>query len=76
MSIGRFPDMAEKLQFFQTSFDQDKARKTGTIDPQPGMNSDYDSAIRDIERIKQDLQEYLARQRKRLGCRVSGEISS
>lgn len=69
-----FPDMTEQLQFFQT-FDQDKARKSGTIDPLPGVNTDYDNAIKDIERVKQNLQDNLARQKKRLGCRVSGGLS-
>ena len=35
------------------------------------MNVAYDSALKEIELTKRELDEYLQRQRKRLGSRVS-----
>ncbi len=35
---GRFPDMAEKLQFFHHSFNHTKAKKEGVIIPSEGQS--------------------------------------
>ena len=61
--------MSEKLQFFRTSFDSAKARKEGIIIPSKGVNPKYDDALKQISGIRSELEEYLQRQRKRLGCR-------
>ena len=83
--------MRELLDYFQRSFDHDKARKQGVILPAKGwsdnsttcssdslfpvgVNLSYDSALRDIAQKERDLEEYLQRQRKRLGCRVRTSI--
>ena len=67
---GRFPDMAKQLEFFQTSFNQEHAKKAGVIVPSPGVDADYDSSISQIKATEHALQEYLTRQRKRLGSKV------
>ncbi|RHY19312.1 hypothetical protein DYB32_010246, partial [Aphanomyces invadans] len=42
--IGTFPDLKEKLAFFDNAIDKAVALKTGTIQPQPGMDPEYDDA--------------------------------
>jgi len=39
---GVFPDMAETLYFFQTSFDHTKAKKEGVIVPNEGSAWSHD----------------------------------
>ena len=46
------------------------ARKEGIIIPQKGVNGNYDDAMAGVDMIKLKLDEYLQRQRKRLGCKV------
>ena len=70
IDVGKFPDMSEKLKFFQSAFDHSKARKEGVIIPYKGVNQEYDQALQDIELVKQELENYLQKQRKRLGCKV------
>lgn len=67
---GKFPDMAQQLKFFQTSFNRDQAKKAGVIVPSPGVDASYDTAIAQIKATEHELQEYLTRQRKKLGCKV------
>ena len=69
-SGGKFPDMDQQLNFFQTSFNREQAKKDGVIVPSPGVDTKYDTAISQIKATERELQEYLARQRKKLGCKV------
>ncbi|CAI9567775.1 unnamed protein product [Staurois parvus] len=66
---GRFPDLSSELKRWDTSFDHEKARKTGVITPKAGFDPDYDEALRDIKTAEQNLTDYLEKQRKRLGCK-------
>ncbi|XP_071491838.1 DNA mismatch repair protein Msh6-like [Diadema antillarum] len=66
---GLYPDYRETLQFFEHAFDQKKARESGSIVPSKGVIPDYDRAISDMSSCKEQLQEYLEKQKKRLGCR-------
>ncbi|XP_069811021.1 DNA mismatch repair protein Msh6 [Dendropsophus ebraccatus] len=68
-SKGRFPDLSTELKRWDTSFDHEKARKTGVITPKAGFDPDYDEALRDIKTAEQSLNDYLEKQRKRLGCK-------
>ncbi|KAM8945438.1 DNA mismatch repair protein Msh6 [Pelodytes ibericus] len=67
---GCFPDLSAELKRWDTSFDHEKARKTGVITPKVGFDPDYDEALRDIKTAEQSLNEYLDKQRKRLGCKT------
>ncbi|RHY18873.1 hypothetical protein DYB32_010318, partial [Aphanomyces invadans] len=58
--IGTFPDLKEKLAFVDNAFDKAVALKTGTIQPQPGMDPEYDDAA--VAGIESDLDEYLETQ--------------
>ncbi|XP_075719314.1 DNA mismatch repair protein Msh6 [Rhinoderma darwinii] len=66
---GRFPDLSSELKRWDTSFDHEKARKTGVITPKAGFDPDYDDALRDLKTAEQNLAGYLEKQRKRLGCK-------
>ncbi|XP_077138552.1 DNA mismatch repair protein Msh6 [Ranitomeya variabilis] len=68
-SKGRFPDLSTELKRWDTSFDHEKAKKTGVITPKAGFDPDYDEALRDIKATEQNLADYLEKQRKRLGCK-------
>lgn len=62
--------MAEQLKFFQSSFNREQAKKAGVIVPSPGVDVAYDSSISQIKATESELQDYLAKQRKRLGTKV------
>lgn len=66
---GRFPDLSAELKRWDTSFDHEKAKKTGVITPKAGFDPDFDEALRDIKTAEQNLADYLEKQRKRLGCK-------
>ncbi|XP_078505773.1 DNA mismatch repair protein Msh6 [Lissotriton helveticus] len=68
-SDGIFPDLSSELKRWDTSFDHEKARKTGVITPKAGFDPDFDQALQDIKGTEQRLQEYLDKQRTRLGCK-------
>ena len=70
--LGLFPDLKDKLQFFDASFDHQKARKEGAIVPRNGVNIIYDTALKEIEQIKQNFKDYLHQQKKQLRCKVNG----
>nr|XP_006131820.2 DNA mismatch repair protein Msh6 [Pelodiscus sinensis] len=67
---GCFPDLSAELKRWDTAFDHNEARKTGVITPKAGFDPDYDTALKDITDIEEKLQEYLVKQRKRLGLRA------
>ncbi|KAJ8321863.1 hypothetical protein KUTeg_000334 [Tegillarca granosa] len=73
-SGGLFPDLKEDLQFFENAFDHNKAKKDGVIVPSSGVDPEYDQAISDIKSTERKLNDYLEKQKTRLGCRV-GKIS-
>lgn len=67
---GKFPDYEEELHFFKYAFDHAKAKQDGVILPKPGVDPDYDLALQDIHSAKNQLNDYLQQQRKRLSCRT------
>nr|XP_023676866.1 DNA mismatch repair protein Msh6 [Paramormyrops kingsleyae] len=64
-----FPDLSAELRRWDTAFDHQKARNTGVISPKSGFDPDYDQALTGIKDCERVLQEYLDRQKKRLGCK-------
>lgn len=67
---GLFPDLSQELKRWDTAFDHQKARNTGVITPKAGFDPEYDQALSEIKDCERNLQEYLDRQKKRLGCRT------
>lgn len=66
---GLFPDLKPELKRWDTAFDHQKARTTGVITPKAGFDPEYDQALSGIKDCERNLQDYLDRQKKRLGCR-------
>ncbi|XP_058507233.1 DNA mismatch repair protein Msh6 isoform X1 [Solea solea] len=66
---GLFPDLSAELKRWDTSFDHQKARTTGVITPKTGFDPEFDQALAEIKDCERELQEYLDRQKKRLGCK-------
>lgn len=66
---GLFPDLSAELRRWETAFDHQKARTTGVITPKAGFDPEYDQALTGIKNCEQELQDYLDRQKKRLGCK-------
>lgn len=66
---GLFPDLSAELKRWDTAFDHQKARATGVITPKAGFDPEFDQALSGIKACERDLQDYLDRQKKRLGCR-------
>lgn len=67
---GLFPDLSGELTRWETAFDHQKARTTGVITPKVGFDPEYDQALAGIKSCEQALQDYLGRQKKRLGCKT------
>uniref|UniRef100_A0A671YM23 DNA mismatch repair protein n=1 Tax=Sparus aurata TaxID=8175 RepID=A0A671YM23_SPAAU len=66
---GLFPDLSAELKRWETAFDHQKARTTGVISPKAGFDPEYDQAHTGIKNCERELQDYLDRQKKRLGCK-------
>ncbi|CAJ1067444.1 DNA mismatch repair protein Msh6 [Xyrichtys novacula] len=66
---GLFPDLSVELKRWETAFDHQKARTTGVITPKTGFDPEYDQALTSIKSCERELQDYLDRQKKRLGCK-------
>ncbi|XP_072293048.1 DNA mismatch repair protein Msh6 [Eucyclogobius newberryi] len=66
---GIFPDLSDELKRWETAFDHQKARTTGVITPKAGFDPEFDQALTGIKNCERDLQDYLDRQKKRLGCK-------
>ena len=63
-----FPDMTEILEFFDTSFQHDKAIEEGIIMPQEGMNRELDAVNASLTATHQELEDYLHQTQARFGC--------
>lgn len=66
---GVFPDLSSELRRWETAFDHQKARTTGVITPKAGFDPEYDQALTGIKNCERQLQDYLDRQKRRLGCK-------
>uniref|UniRef100_A0AAV2JPE1 DNA mismatch repair protein n=1 Tax=Knipowitschia caucasica TaxID=637954 RepID=A0AAV2JPE1_KNICA len=66
---GIFPDLTDELKRWETAFDHQKARTTGVITPKSGFDPEYDQALTGVKSCERELQDYLDRQKKRLGCK-------
>ncbi|KAK5853861.1 hypothetical protein PBY51_014982 [Eleginops maclovinus] len=67
---GLFPDLSAELKRWDKAFDHNKARTTGVITPKAGFDPEFDEALSSIKNCEQELQDYLDRQKKRLGCKT------
>ncbi|XP_012286624.1 probable DNA mismatch repair protein Msh6 [Orussus abietinus] len=68
---GDFPNLRKTLDYFKTAFDHEEAKKEGCIVPKEGVDSEYDSVLQELAEIKSDLNDYLAKQRRHFGVKVT-----
>ncbi|XP_058826116.1 probable DNA mismatch repair protein Msh6 [Topomyia yanbarensis] len=68
---GAFPDMKQKIRFFEEAFDHDEALKEGLIAPGKGLDAEYDAIEQEIKDIQEELEEYKHDQEKYFGCKVN-----
>lgn len=66
---GLFPDLTAELKRWETAFDHQKARTTGVITPKAGFDPEFDQALAGVKNCEKELQDYLDRQKRRLGCK-------
>ncbi|XP_042189105.1 DNA mismatch repair protein Msh6, partial [Callorhinchus milii] len=67
---GLFPDLSAELKRWDEAFDHQKAKYSGVITPRGGFDPEYDQALADMKETERRLQDYLDKQRKRLGCKT------
>ncbi|XP_061519596.1 probable DNA mismatch repair protein Msh6 [Anopheles gambiae] len=67
---GAFPSMEKQIEFFESSFDHEKALKSGSIVPEKGLDTEYDTIEQEIKDLNAELEAYLAEQSKFFGCTV------
>ncbi|XP_001661901.2 probable DNA mismatch repair protein Msh6 [Aedes aegypti] len=68
---GSFPDMADKIRFFDEAFDHEQALKDGVIAPGEGLDAEYDAVHKEIKNILEELEEYKRKQEKYFGCKIA-----
>lgn len=68
---GEFPSLRESLDYFKTAFDHEEAKKVGCIVPKKGVDSEYDSVLMELEEIKKDSEQYLEKQKKHFGVKIT-----
>ncbi|XP_065095501.1 probable DNA mismatch repair protein Msh6 [Ochlerotatus camptorhynchus] len=68
---GSFPDMGDKIQFFEETFDHEQALKDGVIAPGEGLDAEYDAVDKEIKGILKELEDYKCQQEKYFGCKIS-----
>ena len=68
---GEFPSFRETLDYFESAFDHEEAKKVGCIVPKKGVDVEHDSVLMELEEVKQDLERYLQKQRQHFGVKVT-----
>jgi len=66
---GLYPDYSATLDYFESAFDHDLAKRTGQIIPAPGVDKSYDTCKSNIDDLKNKLESYLDEQKEILKCR-------
>ncbi|KDO29230.1 hypothetical protein SPRG_05442 [Saprolegnia parasitica CBS 223.65] len=67
--VSSYPDVSEVLSFFDAAFDHRQALQSGTIQPQAGVDADYDDAANEVANVLDELDAYLQSQRSALKCK-------
>ncbi|CAH8589301.1 unnamed protein product [Heterobilharzia americana] len=67
---GNFPNIMEKIKYFKSAFDADKAKREGRIIPEPGIDPDYDASLSKIKTIIEDMDGFLMHWCKKIGTRL------
>lgn len=67
---GIFPQLKDRLLYFDNSFDHEMAKRDGKIIPSAGIDKEYDAAMEEIEETKKEFESYLRIQRNIFSCKV------
>lgn len=68
---GEFPSLRKTLDYFETAFNHEEAKKEGCIVPKKGVDPEYDSVLIELADVKKDLERYLEKQRQHFGVKVT-----
>uniref|UniRef100_A0A182N517 DNA mismatch repair protein n=1 Tax=Anopheles dirus TaxID=7168 RepID=A0A182N517_9DIPT len=68
---GAFPTMEAQIEFFENSFDHEKALKSGSIIPETGLDAEYDAIEEEIAALNRELEEYREEQGNFFKCNVT-----
>ena len=62
-----YPNMREEIDYFYRAFNHKEAMRTGYITPSPGVDPEYDEAVRDIKDINNTLDSILVETKRQFG---------
>ncbi|PGH10333.1 DNA mismatch repair protein MSH6 [Blastomyces parvus] len=65
--VSSMPDLSGHLQYWKTAFDRTKAKESGILVPEAGVEEDFDASHDRISEIESDLDQLLKKVRKQLG---------
>lgn len=65
--VAAMPDLESRLEYWKTAFDKTKAKESGVLVPERGIEEDFDESQIRIESIHKELDELLSKCRKKLG---------
>jgi DNA mismatch repair protein MSH6 len=68
--IASMPNLKEPLGYWETAFDKQKARDDKLLIPQRGIEEDFDSSQDELDRIKDELQHLLEKQKTAVKCKT------
>ncbi|KAI9674868.1 MAG: DNA mismatch repair protein msh6 [Trizodia sp. TS-e1964] len=66
--LQAMPDLVGALSPWRTAFDRVKARESGILEPEKGVEDDFDSSSAAIDAIMGALEDLLKKARRDLGC--------
>lgn len=65
--ISAMPDLNEPLDYWKSAFDRSKAKDTGILVPERGVEEDFDESQDAVEQVLADLDKLLKKYRRDLG---------
>lgn len=68
--VASMPDLTEPLTFWKNAFNRAKARSDRVFIPERGIEEDFDNSIDNMDRIKKELHQLLAKQMGVLKCKT------
>lgn len=65
--ITSMPDLDGALQHWKTAFDRTKAKENGVLEPEPGVEEEFDESQARVDNIMEELNKLLVKARRDLG---------
>lgn len=66
--ITSMPELDDLLKYWETAFDRPKAKESGLLIPENGIDEDFDASAERVSELENELQQLLKRVRKDLNC--------